>query len=171
MLGLAFWIISIAVVAWSIFRFGVWSCKLSPFWKVIIRDFGNRFLFMLVIPLFLFLPFIMRFLRKLVAYSDTIEDLRVWLIVPNVKWGLGTLFLFGFFLLFYKVVPTVKVKLKGALPGAAFPALVWQLLLYRLAIMSESRLYGYTVDYWYHSSRTVVLFYSGYYFICGLINC
>ena len=89
------------------------------------------------------------FVRKLIAYSDTIEDWQVWLYIwPNIKWGLGTLFLFAFFLLFYKVVPTGKVKFKEALPGAVFSALGWQLFSLYLVIMHQMLIIqGYTVNY------------------------
>ncbi|MBO1910431.1 YihY/virulence factor BrkB family protein, partial [Microvirga sp. 3-52] len=103
-LVLAFWISSIAVQSLGrSLDLAYGHVRSLPFWKVIIRDLGITLLFMIVIPLSLFLPFIVRLLRKLVAYSDTIEDLHVWLYIwPNLKWALGTLFLFSFFLLFYK---------------------------------------------------------------------
>ena len=64
---------------------------------------------MLVIPLSLFLPIIEKALYRVVTYYDTIEEWQGWFYIwPNVKWGLGTLFLFLFFLLFYKVVQQVR---------------------------------------------------------------
>ena len=173
-LVLAFWISSIAVQSLGrSLDLAYGHVRSSPFWKVIIRDLGITLLFMVVIPLSLFLPFIMRFLRKLVAYSDTIEDLRVWLYIwPNIKWGLGTLFLFAFFLMFYKVVPTGKIKLKEAIPGAAFAALVWQLFSLSFgdyaANVDYTRLYGQLsgiilLVLWFYFTAVIILF-------AGLLN-
>ena len=95
------------------------------YWKVLIHDLGVTLLFMLVIPMSLFLPIIEKALYRVVTYYDTIEEWQgLFYIWPNVKWGLGTLFLFLFFLLFYIIVPTGKLKLKEAFPGAFFLLLV-----------------------------------------------
>lgn len=128
-LAIAFWISSVAVqsLARSLDLANGYVRK-YPFWKVLIRDLGVTFLFMLVLSSSLFLPLIERALREVVTYYDTVEQWQGWLYIwPNVKWGLGTLFLFLFFLLFYKVVPTGKMKVKEVVPGAVFSALGWQL--------------------------------------------
>lgn len=128
-LAIAFWISSVAVqsLARSLDLANGYVRK-YPFWKVLIRDLGVTFLFMLVLSSSLFLPLIERALREVVTYYDTVEQWQGWLYIwPNVKWGLGTLFLFLFFLLFYKVVPTGKMKVKEVVPGAIFSALGWQL--------------------------------------------
>lgn len=128
-LAIAFWISSVAVqsLARSLDLANGYVRK-YPFWKVLIRDLGVTFLFMLVLSSSLFLPLVERALREVVTYYDTVEQWQGWLYIwPNVKWGLGTLFLFLFFLLFYKVVPTGKMKVKEVVPGAIFSALGWQL--------------------------------------------
>lgn len=128
-LAIAFWISSVAVqsLARSLDLANGYVRK-YPFWKVLIRDLGVTFLFMLVLSSSLFLPLVERALREVVTYYDTVEQWQGWLYIwPNVKWGLGTLFLFLFFLLFYKVVPTGKMKVKEVVPGAVFSALGWQL--------------------------------------------
>lgn len=173
-LVLAFWISSIAVQSLGrSLDLAYGYVRSLPFWKVVIRDLGITLLFMVAIPLSLFLPFIMRFLRKLVAYSDTIGELSVWIYIwPNVKWGLGTLFLFIFFLLFYKVLPTGKVKLKEAIPGAAFAAFVWQLFSIVFGDYASNvdytRLYGQLsgiilLVLWFYFTATIILF-------AGLLN-
>src|SRR5690606_32219083 len=104
---LAFWISSVAVqsLARSL-DLANGSFRQYAFWKVLIRDLGITFLFMLVISMSLFLPLIERALHEVVMYYDTIEQWRGWLYVwPGIRWGLGTVFLFLFFMLFYKVVP------------------------------------------------------------------
>jgi membrane protein len=125
---IAFWVSSVTVqsLARSLdLAYG--RVRRLAFWKAILRDLGVTLLFMIVIPLSLFLPILVKLLQKLIAYSGTVEDWQGWLYLwPNIKWGMGTIFLFAFFLLFYKVVPTGKVKLKEAMPGAIFSTLGWQ---------------------------------------------
>ncbi|MEZ7172960.1 YihY/virulence factor BrkB family protein [Sporosarcina sp. OR05] len=146
-LAIAFWISSVAVqsLARSLDLANGYVRK-YPFWKVLIRDLGVTFLFMLVLSSSLFLPLIERALREVVTYYDTVEQWQGWLYIwPNVKWGLGTLFLFLFFLLFYKVVPTGKMKVKEVVPGAVFSALGWQ--LFSLVFGSYVANFDYTKIY------------------------
>lgn len=128
-LAVAFWLSSMAVQ--SLAR----SLDLAngherryAFWKVLIRDLGITLIFMIVIPLSLFLPLIEQALHNVVGNADVIQDWQGWLYVwPGIRWGMGSLFLFLFFILFYKIVPTGKVKFKEALPGALFSAIGWQI--------------------------------------------
>src|SRR5690606_30021997 len=105
---IAFWVSSVTVqsLARSLdLAYG--RVRRYAFWKAILRDLGVTLLFMIVIPLSLFLPILIKLLQKLIAYSGTVEEWQGWLYLwPNIKWGMGTIFLFAFFLLFYKVVPT-----------------------------------------------------------------
>ena len=143
------------------------------FWKVLIRDLGVTLLFMLVLPLSLFLPIIEKALYRVVTYYDVIEDWQGWFYVwPNVKWGLGTLFLFLFFLLFYKVVPTGKMTFKHALPGAFFSAIGWQLVSLvfgdYVSNVDYTRLYGQLsgiilLVLWFYLSAVIIL-------LSGLLN-
>lgn len=144
----AFWISSMAVqsLARSLDLANGYVRRYA-FWKVLIRDLGVTLLFMLVIPLSLFLPIIEKALREVITYYDTIEEWQGWLFVwPNVKWGLGTLFLFLFFLLFFKVVPTERMKFKEAVPGALFSTIGWQLFSFvfgeYVSNVDYTRLYG-----------------------------
>ena len=86
---------------------------------------------------------------KIVTYSDTIEEWQGWLYIwPNIKWGLGTLFLFAFFLLFYKVVPASKVQLREACRVRSFSAIGWQLFSICLEAMFQmSIIQGYMANY------------------------
>ena len=149
------------------------QARRDPFLKVIIRDLGITLLFMIVIPLSLFLPLIARALRAIITYSDSIDDWEVWLyLLPNIKWGLGTLFLIAFFLLFYKVVPTGKIRIKDALPGAIFAALGWQLFtlvfVEYVSNVDYTRLYGQLsgiilLVLWFYLTAVIIL-------ISGLLN-
>ena len=169
----AFWVTSMAVqsLARSLDLANGYIRRYA-FWKVLVRDLGVTLLFMLVIPLSLFLP-IIKALYKVVTYYDAIEEWQGWFYVwPNVKWGLGTLFLFLFFLLFYKVVPTGKMKLKEALPGAIFSAFGWQLfsLVFGSYVsnVDYTRLYGQLsgiilLVIWFYLTAVIIL-------ISGLLN-
>ena len=170
----AFWVTSMAVqsLARSL-DLANGHVRRYAFWKVLIRDLGVTLLFMLVIPLSLFLPIIEKALFRVVTYYDTIEEWQGWLYIwPNVKWGLGTLFLLLFFLLFYKIVPTSKVTFKEALPGAIFFAIGWQLfsLVFGSYVsnVDYTRLYGQLsgiilLVIWFYLTAVIIL-------LSGLLN-
>ncbi|KXH83723.1 YihY/virulence factor BrkB family protein [Sporosarcina sp. HYO08] len=173
-LGSALWLSSIAVqsLARSLDLANGFKRK-GAFWKSLIRDLGITSLFMLVIPLSLFLPIIETALYKVVTYYDQIEQWQGWFYIwPNVKWGLGTLFLLLFFLLFYTVVPTGKMKVREAFPGAIFSAFGWQLfsLLFGdyVSSVDYTRLYGQLsgiilLVLWFYSTAVIIL-------LSGLMN-
>ncbi|WP_186673679.1 YihY/virulence factor BrkB family protein [Sporosarcina sp. BP05] len=173
-LATAFWVTSMAVqsLARSLDLANGYVRRYA-IWKVLIRDLGVTLLFMLVIPLSLFLPIIEKALYRVVTYYDTIEEWQGWFYIwPNVKWGLGTLFLFLFFLLFYKVVPTGRMKFKDAFPGAVFSAIGWQLfsLVFGSYVsnVDYTRLYGQLsgiilLVIWFYFTAVIIL-------ISGLLN-
>ena len=173
-LGAAFWVSSMAVqsLARSL-DLANGNVRRYAFWKVLIRDLGVTLLFMLVIPLSLLLPIIENALRKVIMYYDTIEEWQGWLYIwPNVKWGLGTLFLFLFFALFYKVVPTGRMRFKEALPGAFFSAIGWQLFSFvfggYVSNVDYTRLYGQLsgiilLVIWFYFTAVIIL-------LSGLLN-
>lgn len=143
------------------------------FWLSLFRDFGVTFLFMLVAPLTLMLPFIENVLHQVVSYYDQIDDWKGWLFLwPKIKWGLGTLFLFMFFIFFYKIVPSGKILLRDALPGAIFSTLGWQLFSYLfggwVTTVDYTRLYGQLsgiimLVIWFYMTAVILL-------ISGLLN-
>ncbi|AXI00752.1 YihY/virulence factor BrkB family protein [Sporosarcina sp. PTS2304] len=142
-------------------------------WISFIRNIGVTILFMLVMPLSLFLPLLEKLFRKVIAYYDVFEDWEGWLYIwPNIKWGLGTFFLLLFFMLFYQLVPTGKMKWKEALPGALFSAFGWQLvsLLFGdyVARVDYSRLYGQLAGIimlvlWFYLTAVIIM-------LSGLLN-
>ncbi|MEV9641333.1 YihY/virulence factor BrkB family protein [Mammaliicoccus sciuri] len=145
----------------------------KSFWISLIRNIGVTVLFMLVVPLSLFLPLLEKLLHTVIAYYDVLEDWQGWLYIwPNIKWGLGTIFLLLFFLLFYQLVPTGKMKWKEALPGAVFSAFGWQLvsLLFGdyVSRVDYSRLYGQLAGIimlvlWFYLTAVIIL-------LSGLLN-
>lgn len=164
----SFWISSMAVQALARALNEANGIKSSqPYWKNLIRDLGITLLFMTLVPLSLFLPFIEEGLHWLVSKAGSIEDWQGWIYIwPKVKWGLGSLFLFLFFLLFYKIVPNKRLTFRDVWPGALFSAVGWQVvsLLFAdyVAKVNYSRLYGQLggiiiLVLWFYLTAVVIL--------------
>ncbi|ARJ39145.1 YihY/virulence factor BrkB family protein [Sporosarcina sp. P21c] len=145
----------------------------QPLWISIIRNLGVTILFMLIVPMSLFLPLIEKLMHTVIAYYDVLDAWEGWLYIwPNIKWGLGTFFLFLFFLLFYQLMPTGKMKWKEALPGALLSAFGWQLvsLLFGeyVSRVDYSRLYGQLAGIimlvlWFYLTAVIII-------LSGLLN-
>lgn len=145
------------------------------FLKGVVRDLGVTLIFMFLVPLSLLIPLAEHLLHLLISAEviGTIETaspfLKTW---TAIKWGLGTLFLFGFFILFYKILPSGKQKLKSIIPGAVFAAISWQAMSvifgeYAGAV-NYTRIYGQLagviiLTLWFYLTAIVLL-------IGGLIN-
>ncbi|QTD40281.1 YihY/virulence factor BrkB family protein [Sporosarcina sp. Te-1] len=173
-LALAFWLSSVSVqsLARSLDLANGYIRRYT-FWRVLIRDLGVTLLFMFVISLSLFLPLIERALHEVVSYYDAIEQWQGWLYIwPLLKWGIGTLFLFNFFLLFYKVVPTGRMKVIEVVPGAIFSTFGWQIfsLVFDnyVSNVEYNRLYGQVsgiilLVLWFYLTAVIIL-------LSGLLN-
>lgn len=144
-----------------------------PIWQVLIRDLGITLLFMLVIPLSLVLPPIDEAFHRIIIQTDSIHAWKSWVYLrPGIRWGMGSLFLLAFFLLFYKIVPTVKMQLSVVFPGALFTTIGWQ--LFSLSFGKYVSNVNYMVLYgqlsgiillvlWFYSTAVIIL-------ISGLLN-
>ena len=173
-LAAAFWLSSVAVqsLARSL-DLANGQKRRYGFWRALIRDLGITVLFMLVIPLSLFLPLIEQALQKIVIQTDSLQAWQGWLYVRSqILWGMGSLFLFGFFLLFYKIVPTGKITVNEVLPGALFSTIGWQ--LFSLGFGRYVSHVDYTMLYgqlsgiillvlWFYSTAVIIL-------LSGLLN-
>lgn len=102
-----------------------------------------------------------------IKYSATIQEW--WLLL---KWVFGSVYLFFFFLLVYKFVPSTKIKLVHIIPGAIFATIGWQSVSvafsYYVTFASYTKLYGQigsiiVLMIWFYLSAAVLL-------IGGLIN-
>src|SRR5699024_8788771 len=114
----AFWLSSMAVQSFgrSLDLANGYKRK-TVFWRVIMRDLGITLLLMLVIPLTLFLPPIDEAVHRFITETSFIQMGTAWTYTRHfIRWGLGSLFLFSFFLLFYKIVPSGKVSIKTVWP-------------------------------------------------------
>ena len=164
----AFWISSMAVqaLARALNEANGIKSKL-PYWKGLLRDLGVTLLFMTLVPLSLFLPFIESGLHWVVSRSGTVDDWQGWIYIwPTVKWGLGSVFLFSFFLLFYKIVPNERLTFREVWSGALFSAIGWQVvsLLFAdyVSNVNYTRLYGQLAGIivlvlWFYLTAVVIL--------------
>ncbi len=170
----AFWVSSMAVQALSRALNEANGIKSNlSYWKGLIRDLGVTLLFMALVPLILFLPFIESSLHWIVSRAGTLDDWRGWIYIwPTVKWGLGSIFLFLFFLLFFKIVPNERQTFREVWPGAILSAIGWQVvsLLFAdyVASVNYTRLYGQLAGIivlvlWFYLTAIVIL-------LSGLLN-
>ncbi|KAB7706647.1 YihY family inner membrane protein [Bacillus aerolatus] len=145
------------------------------FFQGVVRDLGVTLIFMFLVPLSLLIPLAERLLHLLISTEliGSIETaapfLTMWTVI---KWGLGTLFLFGFFILFYKILPNGKQTVQSVIPGAIFAAVSWQAMS---VIFGEyagganyTRIYGQlagiiVLTLWFYLTAVVLL-------LGGLIN-
>ncbi|WP_144460585.1 YihY/virulence factor BrkB family protein [Siminovitchia fortis] len=89
-----------------------------------------------------------------------------------IKWVIGTIYLFLFFLLFYKFVPSGKIPFSSVVPGAIFSTIGWQGVSigfsYYVSYINYSQLYGQLgsiimLMVWFYLTAAVLL-------VGGLIN-
>ncbi|KIL76422.1 YihY/virulence factor BrkB family protein [Bacillus badius] len=145
------------------------------FFKGMVRDLGVTLIFMFLVPLSLIVPLAERLLRLLISAEviSSIEAATPFLTTwTAVKWGLGTLFLFGFFILFYKILPSGKQKTSSVIAGAIFAAVSWQVMSVVFgeyaAAVNYTRIYGQLagiviLTLWFYLTAIVLL-------LGGLIN-
>jgi membrane protein len=164
----AFWVSSMAIQALARTLNEANGMKSTlPYWKGLLRDLGVTLLFMTLVPLSLFLPFIESGLHWVVSRSGTLDDWQGWIYIwPVVRWGLGSVFLFLFFLLFYKILPNERLKLREVWPGALLSAVGWQVvsLLFAdyVSNVNYTRLYGQLAGIivlvlWFYLTAVVIL--------------
>lgn len=140
----------------------------TAFWRVLIRDLGITLLFMLVIPLTLFLPPIDEAVHRFIAETSFIQLGAGWSYTRHfIRWGLGSLFLFAFFILFYKIVPSGKISIKAVWPGALCTTIIWQ--LFSLTFGRYVANVDYTILYGQLSSIIVLVLW--FYFTAVIILC
>ena len=164
----AFWVSSMAVQALARALNEANRIKSSlPYWKSLLRDLGVTLLFMTLVPLSLFLPFIESSLHWIVSRAGTLDEWQGWIYIwPGVKWGLGSVFLFLFFLLFYKILPSKRLTFREVWPGALLSAVGWQIvsLLFAdyVSTVNYTRLYGQlsgmiVLVLWFYLTAVVIL--------------
>ncbi|MED0665511.1 YihY/virulence factor BrkB family protein [Bacillus badius] len=147
----------------------------QSFFQGVIRDLGVTLIFMFLVPLSLFIPLAERLLYLLISTEAliTIETVAPFLAIwTMIKWGLGSVFLFVFFILFYKILPSGKQEIKEVIPGASFAVFSWQAMSVIFGeyagVVNYTRIYGHLagiiiLTLWFYLTAVVLL-------IGGLIN-
>lgn len=143
----------------------------SFFLQGIISDLLLTLGFMITLSFSVLVPIIEDIVRTFVLPKLQIQDLwfDLWFFT---KWGIGSLFLYFFFLLLYKVVPSIRLPWKKVIPGAIFATVGWQVVSIGFAkyvgVSSYSLFYGQlgniiVLMVWFYLTAVVLL-------IGGLIN-
>lgn len=170
----AFWVSSIAIqsLARSLDE-AMGVINRMSYFRRLGHDLGITLLFMLFVPLSLLFPIADHFLHAWVSHTEKIHLWRGWVYVwPVVRWGFGTLFLFGFFITFFKILPSDRISIREALPGAIFSTVAWQggsILFNRYAdFVNYSLLYGQLsgivlLILWFFLTAVILL-------VAGLLN-
>ncbi|WP_232713527.1 YihY/virulence factor BrkB family protein [Bacillus xiapuensis] len=142
--------------------------KRLSFFAGLLRDLGVTLIFMFLVPLSWLIPLAEEFLHQLL-FDGLSFYFMTW---TSLKWGLGTVFLFLFFIVFYKVLPNGKQPLRSVMPGALFAAVGWQAVSVIFGeyagIVNYSRIYGQLsgiiiLTLWFYLTAAVLL-------LGGLIN-
>ncbi len=171
---MVFWLSSVAVqsLARSLDLANGYKRRYA-FWKVLLRDLAITLLFMCVIPLSLLLPLIEQMIQQGIDQTNSVQLWEGWLQIRfAVRWTMGSLFLFAFLLLFYKVIPSGKVSVKEAFPGALLSTVGWQ--VFALGFVKYASKVDYTMLYgqlsgiillvlWFYSTAVILL-------LSGLFN-
>lgn len=143
----------------------------SFFLQGIVSDLLLTLGFMIILSLSLLVPIVEEFIRTFVLPKIKVKEIlfELWFII---KWGIGTVFLYIFFLIVYKVVPSIRLPWGKVFPGAIFATIGWQVvsILFSnyVSISSYSMFYGQlgniiVLMVWFYLTAVVLL-------IGGLIN-
>lgn len=170
----AFWLASMAVQSLArSFAAAYEKNTARPFWQTLLHDLGVTAIFMIMIPISLFVPIIEKGILWFVAQAGELETWSSWITIwPVLKWITGSIFLFLFFLFFYQLLPKKRLSIRTLVPGALFATLAWQFIswLYGQIVgyVAYSELYGQLAGIiilliWLYLSSAVLL-------IGGLIN-
>ncbi|WP_404450548.1 YihY/virulence factor BrkB family protein [Virgibacillus necropolis] len=168
----AFWLASMAVQ--SLVRSLNKAYKIrreSFFLHGIINDLLLTFGFMMLLSLSLLVPIVEDIVRTFVLPRIKVHAsfFDLWFIA---KWGIGTIFLYFFFLLLYKVVPSIRLPWRMVFPGAIFATIGWQVVSIGfsnyVSISDYSIFYGQlwnmvVLMIWFYLTAVVLL-------VGGLIN-
>lgn len=170
----AFWLASMAVQSLARSFAAAYEKETTlPFWRTLLHDLGVTAIFMIMIPVSLFVPIVEKGLLWFVAQAGELETWSLWITLwPILKWITGSLFLFLFFLFFYSILPKKRLALRTIVPGALFTTLSWQFISWFygqvVGYVSYTQIYGQLAGIiilmiWLYLSAAVLL-------IGGLIN-
>lgn len=170
----AFWLAIMAVQSLARSFAAAYSKETAiPFWRTLLQDLGVTAIFMIMIPVSLFVPIVEKGILWFVAQAGELETWSFWLTIwPVLRWIIGSLFLFLFFLFFYSILPKQRLKIRTLVPGAVFTTITWQFISWFygqvVGYVSYTQIYGQLAGIiilmiWLYLSAAVLL-------IGGLIN-
>lgn len=139
-----------------------------PFWRGLLQDFGFTIGMMFILPFSLVVPVAEKLARRFISHFALVADIAadyssIWFVF---RWGLGSLFLFLFFVLLYRILPSVSLTIRQVLPGAFFATIAWQVVSevfsYYAEFGSYDRLYGQLAGIivlmtWFYLSSVVLM--------------
>ena len=139
-----------------------------PFWRGLLQDFGFTVGMMIILPMSLLVPVAEKLTRRFITHFAIVNDVVtnyswIWFLF---RWGLGSLFLLVFFILLYRVLPSVRLTVRQVLPGALFVTIAWQAVSeffsYYAEFGSYDRLYGQLAGIivlmtWFYLSSVVLM--------------
>jgi membrane protein len=87
--------------------------------------------FMIAVLFSVIIPFFEKFIR---SYLTNVFDIpNFYLLWTGVQWGIGSIFLFSFFIALYYFSPSINLTLRQVMPGAIFSMIGWQLVSFGFA--------------------------------------
>ncbi|AHA28665.1 hypothetical protein ASF99_12520 [Exiguobacterium sp. Leaf187] len=140
----------------------------APFWRGLLQDFAFTIGMMIILPISLIVPISEKLTRRFINHFAIVADFVtnyswIWFLF---RWGLGTLFLLVFFILLYRILPSVRLTVRQVLPGAIFATIAWQVVSeffsYYAEFGSYDRLYGQLAGIivlmtWFYLSAVVLM--------------
>ncbi|ASN03922.1 YihY/virulence factor BrkB family protein [Virgibacillus necropolis] len=168
----AFWLASMAIQSLVRSLNKAYQIRRESFFLMgIVNDLLLTLGIMIILSFSLLVPIVEDIIRTFVLPRMRIQDslFDLWFIA---KWGIGTLFLYFFFLVLYKVVPSIRLSWKMVFPGAVFATIGWQVVSIvfsnYVSISNYSMFYGQLYNMiilmiWFYLTAVVLL-------IGGLIN-
>lgn len=142
----AFWIASMAVQSLVRAMNDAYEIvRKEHFLLALGKDFILTAALMITLTISLLVPVAEEIIRIFIAETIHLPyALYQWWFI--IKWIIGSLILFAFFTLLYKLVPSGKTNLRHCWPGALFAMIGWQSaslgFSYYVSFASYSRLYG-----------------------------
>ena len=168
----AFWIASMAVQSLVRAMNDAYSIvRKEGFFLALMKDLILTVSIMITLTFSLLVPIVEEVGRVFIlTHIELSPTFHFWWLIA--KWVFGSIYLFLFFLLFYKFVPSTKIRLLYTIPGAVFTTLGWQGasigFSYYVSFADYSQLYGQlgsiiVLMIWFYLTAAILL--TG-----GLIN-
>ncbi|MEK3888651.1 YihY/virulence factor BrkB family protein [Bacillus sp. FSL K6-3431] len=161
-----FWIASMAVQALVRAMNDAYRIiRKEHFFSALLKDMLLTAVLMATLAISLLVPISEEIARVFLAdYQHMLPGYYHWWIIA--KWAISSIYLFMFFILLYKYVPSTKIKLLSIFPGALFATAGWQAVSvgfsYYVSLADYSQLYGQlgsivVLMIWFYLTAAVLL--------------